>query len=351
MCGGSSSPPQVPDPNQTAANQQNLNLQSGITQQAASNPNYINPYSATQSIISEIGPDGIPIYTQVQTPTPATATQIGLQQGGQALAGGAALNQLQNQFGNLSGQPDLSNNAGSLVDKQMQQFQSYYGPLFQQQTAQTDTQLRNQGILPGTPAYDQAMRQNADNQGRQITAGLMQFQPQAFNQAVTTSQLPYQDIGQLLSMNQPTLGAPIAGGQASYAPANLTGAVASATQAQEQAYQSQLAQQAAMFQGLGQLGIGAASLFKTSDRRLKTDIEQVGLLFDGTPIYRYRLKGKNSQFEIGLMAQDIQDEMPEAVKPIIHGYLGVDYKKATDRSIDVFNSISSGTHCISVRAE
>lgn len=70
-----------------------------------------------------------------------------------------------------------------------------------------------------------------------------------------------------------------------------------------------------------------------SDRRAKEDIAQVGTLFDGTPVYRYRYKGQPG-FQIGLMAQDIQKVTPEAVGQIGE-YLAVDYKLATDKALEV----------------
>ena len=74
-------------------------------------------------------------------------------------------------------------------------------------------------------------------------------------------------------------------------------------------------------------------LLPFSDRRVKEDIAQVGALFDGTPVYRFRYIG-HEEFQIGLMAQDIEKTTPEAV-----GQLGpfktVDYKLATDRSLQV----------------
>jgi hypothetical protein len=62
-----------------------------------------------------------------------------------------------------------------------------------------------------------------------------------------------------------------------------------------------------------------------SDRRLKEDIEAVGALFDGTPVYRYRMKGQPA-FQIGLMADEVT---PEAVVENAEGFKMVDYKIAT----------------------
>jgi len=69
-----------------------------------------------------------------------------------------------------------------------------------------------------------------------------------------------------------------------------------------------------------------------SDRRAKEDIEQVGTLFDGTPVYRYRYIGQPA-FQIGLMAQDVEKYAPEAVG-MIGQFKAVDYKLATDKAVE-----------------
>jgi hypothetical protein len=86
--------------------------------------------------------------------------------------------------------------------------------------------------------------------------------------------------------------------------------------------------------GAQQFGLitgGLGSLFK-SDRRLKEDIEQVGTLFDGTPVYRYRYIG-HPAFLIGVMAQDVEKVTPAAVHEI-NGFKAVDYKLATDKAVE-----------------
>lgn len=80
----------------------------------------------------------------------------------------------------------------------------------------------------------------------------------------------------------------------------------------------------------GQIAGGLRNLF--SDRRLKRDIERVGTLFDGTPVYRFRYAGMNA-FQIGLMADDVKERVPEAVAPI-GLFDAVDYKLATDKALE-----------------
>jgi hypothetical protein len=79
----------------------------------------------------------------------------------------------------------------------------------------------------------------------------------------------------------------------------------------------------------GGSGLLGAGLF--SDRRLKQDIVQVGSLFDGTPVYRYRYIGQQPM-QIGVMAQDIEKFAPGAVGECL-GYKTVDYEKATERAL------------------
>lgn len=82
------------------------------------------------------------------------------------------------------------------------------------------------------------------------------------------------------------------------------------------------------------LGNAASSLFAMfSDERLKEDIEEVGELYDGQPVYRYRYIG-SPVFQIGLMAQDVEKTKPEAVIEI-GGYKAVRYDKATDYAADL----------------
>ncbi|MDE5451334.1 tail fiber domain-containing protein [Bradyrhizobium sp. CSA112] len=90
--------------------------------------------------------------------------------------------------------------------------------------------------------------------------------------------------------------------------------------------------------GLGSLfggggGTTVGNIFKMiSDRRAKEDITQVGTLFDGTPVYRYRYIGQPA-FQIGLMAQDVEKTTPEAVGQIGR-FKAVDYKLATDKAVE-----------------
>ena len=70
-----------------------------------------------------------------------------------------------------------------------------------------------------------------------------------------------------------------------------------------------------------------ASLFAMSDARLKDNIEPVGKLYDGQPVYRYDMNGGPTQ--IGLMAQEAGLRRPDAVGER-GGYMTLDYDRATE---------------------
>ena len=77
---------------------------------------------------------------------------------------------------------------------------------------------------------------------------------------------------------------------------------------------------------------GAAKLVASlSDARLKDDIEPVGELYDGQPVFRYRFRGDH-RHQLGLIAQEVEKSHPETVVDMGAGIRGVDYKRATDHA-------------------
>lgn len=71
-----------------------------------------------------------------------------------------------------------------------------------------------------------------------------------------------------------------------------------------------------------------------SDERMKEDIAPVGEMADGQTVYRYKYKGDpDERIHIGLMAQEVEDEHPDAVVDLGGGLKGVDYEKATRSAV------------------
>lgn len=77
--------------------------------------------------------------------------------------------------------------------------------------------------------------------------------------------------------------------------------------------------------GSGQLGSFLSSAFAASDKRLKQDIKYVGEK-NGFNVYEFAYRSNPSKKYVGVMAQEIQELLPSAVKEI-DGYLAVDYSQ------------------------
>jgi len=198
----------------------------------------------------------------------------------------------------------------------------------QQQEAQKalETRLVNQGLRPGTQAWDSEMRRMTNANTDQMNQLALTGRNQAFNEAAYERSAPINELSALLSGSQ--IGSPNGGfsaaPQSQVAGTDYAGLV-------QQNYQNQMQNAGGALGGLfglaGSLG-GAALKYgpALSDRRAKTDIRRVGTLDNGLPIYLFRYKA-GGPMQVGLMAQDVLEVNPEAVVPM-GDHLGVDYGMA-----------------------
>ena len=121
--------------------------------------------------------------------------------------------------------------------------------------------------------------------------------------------------------------------------ANLYGGLAGLggqTQFQQSGYQSQVMPggPSGLMQGLQAAGT-IASIFGASDIRLKKDIKRVGKLPNGLNVYTWEWTEEakllvNKQPTMGVIAQEVQEVLPEAVAVHSDGYLMVDYSKVIE---------------------
>jgi hypothetical protein len=206
--------PAPPDPYATAGAQTQQNQQTAEFNKYLNLNDYSNPFGSQTTVQTGTAPDGAPIFS----------TQI------------SANPQLQGQLDNLLGQTGQSGRinstalsglyglAGSLSPQAAQQAQAqgqqaayastmgYLQPQFQQQQTSLQAQLANQGLAPGSEAYDNAYSNLQRAQGQQ--------QQQAINNAVLTgSQVGSQNLqNQINSINTQggLLGQTVGIGQAPY---------------------------------------------------------------------------------------------------------------------------------------
>lgn len=359
---GSSAPPPPPAPDYAGAAQAQgaANVETARVQGRMSNPNIISPLG-TQTITYE---GDQPTITQKLTPT-AEETLAAQQRVQKLLAGlgETGTTQAQKVIGSpfsptgtagqgLQTRLDLSNLAQMPVNAGMtgqQAIMARLEPQLQRQQAAMENQLANQGITPGSEAYRVAQTQAAQNRNDLLSQAALQgisldtgaraqglneqqailaaqnaAQQQELQRQAYLRQQPLNEITGLMSGSQIQM-PQFQGYQGpSVAPAPIFAGAQAQGQANMQNYGIQSAnanaQNAGLYNLLGQGGMAAATYF--SDRRLKSNIKRIGTHRLGIGIYEYDIFGG---CQVGVMADEVEAVMPEAVIQHPSGYKMVNY--------------------------
>ncbi len=324
------SQPSSPDPTATAEVQQAFNREAAQQQAEMNMVDQSTPYGSLNYSQTGTNADGTPQYTAT---TSLSAPEQGLFNstvGTQQAVANDAGTLANNIAPSLTAAPDLSNSA--LTKQLMGWQQDYMQPYFNMATSNLQSQLANQGITQGSQAYNNAMLQLQQSQAGSMENAMASDEGQAYNQALQTYQAPIQTLSALLGEGQPAnvSSSLVSTPQETIQPGNYESVA-------EQNYQNQNQQYGNTMSGLFSipsaiLGGWARSGFATSsDRRKKRDIVRVGWLNDGTPIYRFRYLD-NDTMHIGVMAQDIVEDRPEAISFDPEGFMMVDYERATENA-------------------
>lgn len=310
------SAPKAPDPFQTAQAQAGLNRDTAITQQELNMVNQYGPLGSVTYSQSGTTAAGNPIWNQTTTLSPSQQGIFDAAQGAQTNLAQLAQSQSAQLQDTLANPFSFSNQ--DAADWAYDLGASRLDPRMEQQRAALETSLANQGIAPGSRAWEAAMNQQGQNENDAYNQLMLQSRGQAFNEALTTYNNPLNTMNALLSnsqIQQPGTGMS-ATPQTSVGGVDYTGLV-------NQQYQAQNANYQAKMGGLGGLfGTGMQAAAMMSDARLKTDVNRVGTTDGGTPIYTYRYVW-GGPVQMGVMAQDV----PDAAMETESGYLAVDYGK------------------------
>jgi hypothetical protein len=192
---------------------------------------------------------------------------------------------------------------------------------------QNASELANQGIMPGSEAYNNAMRvsgqQENDLRSQAALQGIsvgQQARQQALGEGLTLRQLPLNEITALMSGSQ--VNVPQFQGYSGTAVAPTP--FFQGAQMQGQNAMDLYNQQAGMYNsqigGLSNLGLGAAMYY--SDRRLKKNIHKLGEWANGINLYSFTyFWGEDA---IGLMAEEVEKVFPYAVSTL-HGFQVINY--------------------------
>lgn len=346
--GKSYSAPTPPDPKETAAAQTGTNVATALANATLKNVNQVTPNGNLNYEITGYTPFhdptsgadyNIPQYTATQTLSPAGQEIKTNTDAAQKNLSSIASNQSAFLKDYLPQGVDLQTNydTGS-PDKVEAALMARLNPQLEQSRNALETKLTNQGLVPGSKAYNDAIdaagRQENDarlgailnaTQQQAALAGINRDAATFHNQsALTERNQPINEITALLSGSQVQQPNFVNTSQPTIPTVDYAGLV-------NQNYAQQVANSQAQFQSQqsmmgGLFGLGSA--FLMSDRRVKTDIRKVGTLDNGLPVYLYRYKF-GGPMHIGVMAQDVEQVKPEAVVDI-GGIKHVDYAQAVE---------------------
>lgn len=316
------------------------NINAARVATAANRVNQITPYGSLKYDITGADPYGNPTYTATQSLSPQqqqlldyqNKTSIGL--GQLADKGlGYVQNMLETPFDTSRLPTTGFNPSQSYQDAYMQRLQ----PQIQESREQLNQDLANRGIDIGSEAYQRAMLTQARRENDLLAAATTQ----GFNVGQTARQSALQEQAYLRNEPLNTLsavrtGAQVQGpqfvnsyNQATTQGADILGAEQMKYNAQMGDFNAKQAAQANLNQGLFSLG-GSAMMM--SDIRLKENIKPVGVMPNGLTLYSFEyvdevkshpLAGKG--IHVGVMAQEVEQVFPYAVKTLDDGYKVVDY--------------------------
>jgi hypothetical protein len=308
--------------NATAAN----NLNAARTATAANRVNQITPYGNVN--YQQTGTDqyGNPTWTATQSLDPAL-------QGAVDKSKAAVSNYDFSQF-NPTNLPSVGINPGETYsDAIMRRLQ----PQMQHQSEMSDQQLANQGIMPGSEAYNNAKRLLQQGQNDQLTSAITGGMDvglrananqygQDLNTYNTNLSAPMTYASNVKALANPNYVSPT--NQATTAGADITGAMGLTTANEQANANAKNASANAITSGL--FDLGGAGIMKYSDIRMKENIEKVGEMANGLGIYTWDYKPEFKDIagyekQIGVMAQEVEKLIPYAVTTLNNGYKMVNY--------------------------
>jgi hypothetical protein len=341
--GGKGSAPPPPDYTGAAQATAAGNLEAARATAAANRTNQITPYgNLIYTANPGTDPYGNTLYTATQTLAPAQQKLLDetnvLNQGLMTTAnrGLNYANDVLSQPGvDTSQLPQTGFNPGQSYQDAIM---SRLAPQIERENASLEQQLANRGIAAGTDAYKQAKLMQSQKQNDLLNSATVQglglglnANQQGFQQAAYNQMQPINVINALRTgsqvQNPSFVNTPQ---QANVAGPDLLGAANASYQNQLANYNAQQAAGSGFLGGLMNLGgsLGSAYMMRPSDIRLKKNIKKIGKLHDGINIYSFNYinrKDLPKGEQIGVMAQEVEKVIPEAVVTMADGYKAVNY--------------------------
>jgi hypothetical protein len=336
MC--SPSPPPAPDYAAAAQQTAQGNKDAILTQTAANRVNQISPEGSLTYAITGEDTAGNPTWTATQQYSP---DQQQIYQANTDLSKGL-LGTAQQGLGKvdeLMADPTIDESKLAQMPIQGQSVQdaifSRLTPQLDRQQNQLETQLANQGITRGSEAWNNAMTDQSQSRNDLMTQAALQgintgltARQQGMQEQAYIQDRPLNVVNALRTGNQVQGPQFVSPPQQGFAPgADYSGAARDQYGASMDSYNANAAGNSSMMGGL--FGIGSAALsspwLMASDRRLKRNIKRIGTHNTGIGIYTWNyIWGAPG---VGVMADEVEAVIPEAVLTDANGFQMVDYSK------------------------
>lgn len=339
--GPAPSAPAPPDYAGAAQQTAQGNIEAARLATAANRVNQVTPYGNLSYAITGADPYGNPTWTATQTLSPAqqqlldyqNQASIGLGKlAGQGL--GYVEKMLQTPF-DVSKLPSTGFNPSQTYQEAYMQ---RLAPQIQQSRDALQQQLANKGIDIGSEAYNRAMMQQAQRENDLLAVATTQ----GFGVGQQARQSALQEQAYLRNEPLNTLSAVRTGAQvqgpqfvnsaqqATTAGPDILGAAQMQYNAQMGDFNAKQAAQANLNQGL--FGLGGAGIMAMCDPRTKENVKPIGVMNNGLTLYSFEYKDEFKDREyaghgvhVGVMADEVEQVFPYAVKTLDDGYKVVDY--------------------------
>lgn len=270
----SPSAPKAPDPGQTVNDQTNSNINTGIANSVLGNANVYSPLGSStfkQTGWKMVDGKKVPQYSQTIKLSPAQKALLDQQQALGKQFNTIAGNQLTQAQGALSQPVDFSS-LGDMPTADRGRYEAALmdrmNPQLERDRASMESKLANQGVMPGSEAYREAIaladRQANDARqqailgggtyaGQEIDQGLA-IRNQGMNEMLTERTQPLNEVMAMMGKGQVSMPqfASYRGGTVN--PTDVAGIQQQGFNNQMGLYNSQLNQQNAMLGGLAGLG-------------------------------------------------------------------------------------------------
>jgi hypothetical protein len=203
----SAAPPAAPDPVATANAQAASNVKTSTTQQQLNMVDQTNPYGTQSYTQTGKWEDGTPRFAMNTTLSAPEQRNQDQQWEFDNLTNQLGINQTKRLTGMLDTPFRLDNNATE--SRLMELGRKRLDPILQERNAALESKLYNQGVVPGTEAYDRAMRADTQGQNDAYNELLLSGRALANTELTAERNQPINEITALMAggqVNQPSFG-------------------------------------------------------------------------------------------------------------------------------------------------